>query len=237
MRPFSRVNGCKFYYLYLIMKLFSIVFAVIYSVCFFTKAYLMHSLKKEQEDLRYLQSLVQQTKKEENVQSLPTTNPNKDRKLDVTEAILARITSHGRIRYRLGCDGRPPCAKNGFDCSGLVSDARRHVNYYTGRKLNGESMFVAGFKISYKDAQRGDYILFEPYQEGKPNHFAIISRGWSGWTLEILDTFTHKNLVTPRVVKIINGTYAGKFKIKTMRLDYDYTVAINKLWKPYRYKK
>ena len=157
---------------------------------------------------------------------------------DTTEQILTRITSHGPVMYGRGCDGTPPCKKNRFDCSGIIHDARRYVGYYTGRKLNGFSMMAAGVKIPYTKAKRGDYVRFEHTVEGDPDHIAIIASGRNGETIGVLDTFAVPGQVTARPIIINNGWYAGKYKIHTMRLDYGYTVAINRATgKPYRYKK
>lgn len=159
--------------------------------------------------------------------------------LSTTEQIIARLESHGKLVYRSGCDGRKPCRENGFDCSGLVIDARRHAWYYTGKKLNSWAMYKAGEPIKYTELQRGDYIRFERIGQEWPDHIAIVTRGRDGETIEIMDMFEKPWYVTKRLIRVFGyGWYTRNLRINAMRLDYNYTVAINRLTgQPYRYKK
>lgn len=153
------------------------------------------------------------------------------------EKIIDRVLSHWRVNYKLWCEGKFPCKKNSFDCSWLIMDAWRHVWYYTGRKLNSTAMYYAWEHVSYRDARRWDYLYFESFSE-EPNHIAIVSRWWDGNSVEILDSKWRPWYITPREIKIRWGIYAAKFKMYTMRLDYNYWVAINRsTGRAYRYKK
>lgn len=117
-------------------------------------------------------------------------------------------------------------------------DARRHVWYYDGRKLNGGAMYHAGEPIPYKETQRGDYIRFDTKAEWTPDHIAIVTRWRNGETIEIMDNYEKPWYVTTREIKVYGWIYGGKWKVNAMRLDYGYTVAIDRTTgKPFRYKK
>lgn len=151
---------------------------------------------------------------------------------DPTEDIISVIQSHGKVKYRLWCNGLGICIKNGFDCSGLIDNARRQVGYRDGRKLNSARMIEAGDKIHYTDTQRWDYIRMDRIDWSEwLDHIAIVSRWWDGSTIEILDMITRYDEVLPRTIKIINWYYAGKFRIDAMRMDYSRRIEISrKTW-------
>lgn len=146
----------------------------------------------------------------------------------MTERIIDNVLSHGRVLYRLWCNGLGICRKNWFDCSGLIDRAWRDVWYWTGRKLNSARMIHAWDTISYRDLERGDYVRFERKEEW-PDHIAIVSRWRDGQTIEIIDMFDKPGYVSPREIKIYGAWwYAGKFRIHAMRMDYTRKIAISK---------
>ena len=149
-----------------------------------------------------------------------------------TEEIIDNITSRWKLVYRLWCNWLWVCKSNGFDCSGLIDRAWRDVGYYDWRKLSSHAMIDAGERIHYTDIQRWDYIRLKRIVGEGPDHIAIVSRWYSGHTIEILDMMPWSQYVLPREIKIFNGRYAGKFRVDAMRMDYNVPIVISrKTWK------